>query len=156
MNVGFHQTAIGTIGIVEDAGTIVALLFDGGKAPSEAQPSETPLLREAFSQLDAYLAGSLRSFDLPLKPSGTAFQQAVWAILRDIPYGAVRSYKEVASALDKPKAVRAVGMANNRNPIPIFIPCHRVIGSGGGLVGYAGGLAVKERLLALERAGAGR
>lgn len=102
---------------------------------------ETPLLREAERQLKAYLAGRLRDFDLPLAPRGTPFQQKVWAALTAIPYGETRSYKQVAEAVDCPRGCRAVGMANNRNPIAIVIPCHRVIGADGALVGYGGGPA---------------
>lgn len=111
---------------------------------------ETPLHREAFRQLTEYLEGKRKDFDLPLKPAGTPFQQRVWQALREIPYGQTRSYGEIARAVGNPKASRAIGMANNRNPVMIFIPCHRVIGTDGRLVGYAGGLDVKERLLRLE------
>lgn len=109
-----------------------------------------PLLHEAAQQIQAYCAGSLRCFRLPLAPVGTAFQQQVWQALLQIPYGATRSYGAVASAIGKPRAARAVGMANNRNPLPIVIPCHRVIGASGKLVGYAGGLEIKKRLLQRE------
>ena len=101
-------------------------------------------------QLDGYFAGRRQRFDLPLAPSGTAFQRKVLAALQAIPYGETRSYKEVAAAIGKPRAVRAVGAANGRNPIPIIIPCHRVIGSDGSLTGFGGGLAAKRALLALE------
>lgn len=105
---------------------------------------------EAASQLQSYFAGKRKNFTIPLLLAGTSFQLSVWACLRDIPYGQTRTYKSVAEAIGRPKAVRAVGMANNRNPIPIVIPCHRVIGSNGSLVGYGGGLDKKERLLRLE------
>jgi methylated-DNA-[protein]-cysteine S-methyltransferase len=102
-------------------------------------------------QLDAYFAGRLRVFELPLAPQGTEFQRTVWDALLRIPYGETTSYGALARSLGKPEASRAVGLANGRNPIPIVIPCHRVIGSGGSLTGYGGGLDLKRRLLALER-----
>lgn len=109
-----------------------------------------PLLNEAAQQIQAYCTGCLRFFHLPLAPAGTAFQLQVWQALLQIPYGETRSYGAVASAIDKPGAARAVGMANNHNPLPIIIPCHRVIGASGKLVGYAGGLEIKKRLLQRE------
>ena len=113
---------------------------------------ETPLLREAGKQLAAYFAGERREFALPLAPQGTPFQQSCWQELLQIPYGETRSYGQIARAIANPKACRAVGMANNRNPIAILIPCHRVIGAQGDLVGYGGGLAIKQFLLNLEKA----
>lgn len=146
----FRETTIGRIGIEERDGCIVGLWLPSQKeSPSEGE--ETPLLREAFAQLEAYLAGRRRAFDLPLKPEGTPFMQSVWRALCSIPYGKTASYKAIAEAIGNPKACRAVGMANNRNPISIFIPCHRIIGSNGTLVGYGGGLDMKQTLLELER-----
>ena len=110
-----------------------------------------PLLAEAARQLHAYFAGRLRRFDLPLDLAGTGFRRRVWMELTRIPYGETRSYQDVARAVGAPNAVRAVGAANGANPVPIVIPCHRVIGAGGKLVGYGGGLPLKRRLLALER-----
>jgi methylated-DNA-[protein]-cysteine S-methyltransferase len=110
-----------------------------------------PVLRAAIEQLTAYFAGSLREFSLPLEIIGTDFQKRVWCILRDIPYGETRTYRDLAIGLGRPSAVRAVGAANGSNPLPIVIPCHRVIGVNGKLVGYGGGLALKKRLLDLER-----
>jgi methylated-DNA-[protein]-cysteine S-methyltransferase len=101
--------------------------------------------------LRAYFAGDLRQFDLPLEPEGTPFQQRVWKELLKIPYGETRSYMEIAQHIGAPAAVRAVGAANGANPLPIVVPCHRVIGASGKLVGYGGGLNLKRRLLALER-----
>jgi methylated-DNA-[protein]-cysteine S-methyltransferase len=106
--------------------------------------------REATRQLEAYFSGKLEFFDLKLAPEGTDFQKSVWKALCEIPYGETRTYKEIAVSIGKPKAYRAVGLANNRNPIAIIIPCHRVIGSDGKLTGYASGLDVKEFLLKLE------
>jgi O-6-methylguanine DNA methyltransferase len=107
-------------------------------------------LEAAAGQLRRYFAGELTEFDLPLDVYGTPFQQQVWGALRDIPYGATRSYGDIAKAIGQASAVRAVGGANNRNPLPIVVPCHRVIGAGGELVGYGGGVGIKVRLLALE------
>jgi methylated-DNA-[protein]-cysteine S-methyltransferase len=107
--------------------------------------------REAARQLEAYFSGRLESFDLKLAPEGTDFQKSVWKALCEIPYGETRTYKEIAVSIGKPRAYRAVGLANNRNPIAIIIPCHRVIGSDGKLTGYASGLDVKEFLLKLEK-----
>ncbi len=105
---------------------------------------------EAKRQLSAYFAGNLTDFDLPLAPRGTSFQQLVWAELQRIPYGTTLTYGELAARISNPKASRAVGLANGRNPLSIVIPCHRVIGANGKLVGYGGGLARKEMLLSLE------
>lgn len=108
-------------------------------------------MRETIRQLKAYFAGELEEFDLPLAPEGTAFQLKVWENLCDIPFGETISYGELARRIGNPNASRAVGLANGSNPIPIIIPCHRVIGSNGKLTGYGGGLPIKEKLLALER-----
>jgi methylated-DNA-[protein]-cysteine S-methyltransferase len=108
-------------------------------------------LKEIVRQLRAYFAGTLEKFHLPLSPQGTQFQLGVWKRLCDIPYGETISYGELARRIGNPNASRAVGLANGSNPIPIIIPCHRVIGSNGKLTGYGGGLPIKEKLLALER-----
>ena len=108
-------------------------------------------LKEIVKQLTAYFGGKLREFDIPVAPEGTPFQRSVWRQLQRIPYGETISYGELARRLGNPKAVRAVGLANGSNPISIVIPCHRVIGSNGSLVGYGGGLPVKQALLSLEK-----
>jgi len=118
---------------------------------SDWQPAEREVFAEAVEQLAAYFAGDLTEFDLDLDMVGTEFQRKVWAALRTIPYGETRSYGEIAEQIGSPAASRAVGMANGRNPIGIIVPCHRVIGSTGGLTGYGGGLDRKRQLLALER-----
>lgn len=153
----YDLSLIGGVSLVEEDGRILALDLirkDGGvksgPLAADAAREETPLLREARRQLEAYLAGRLRDFDLPLAPRGTPFQLKVWRALTRIPYGETRSYKQIAEAVDCPRSCRAVGMANNRNPISIVIPCHRVIGADGTLVGYGGGLPIKECLLRLE------
>ena len=112
--------------------------------------AETPLLLAARRQLQAYFDGELTAFDLPLLPAGTPFQRRVWAALAAIPFGRTRSYGDIATALGDPKSVRAVGLANGRNPLPIVLPCHRVIGKDGRLIGYGGGLWRKEWLLRHE------
>ena len=116
-------------------------------AAGEMLEVETPLLLEGERQLQQYFNGERQEFELPLDAAGTPFQLKVWEALRQIPYGETRSYKEIAIAVENPKGVRAIGMANNRNPISIITPCHRVIGTNGKLVGYAGGLHLKEYLL---------
>ena len=151
MSAYFYETPIGTIGIAEKDGKITRLYFQTDYRPPETTIRETPLLQEAVRQLRDYLAGKLTGFSLPLQPEGTAFMQQVWSRLCEIPYGETTSYKTLAEGLGKPNAARAVGMANHRNPIPIFIPCHRVIGASGSLVGYRGGLDLKSRLLKLEK-----
>ena len=117
--------------------------------PVSRCPASPPGRRPCWPGLE-YLAGARRDFDLPLAPQGTPFQQRVWAVLREIPYGQTRSYRELALAAGSPRGYRAVGMANHRNPIPILIPCHRAVGADGSLTGYAGGLELKRKLLELE------
>lgn len=151
MSAYFYETPIGTIGIAEKDGKITRLYFQTDYRPSETTIRETPLLQEAAHQLQDYLTGKLADFSLPLQPEGTAFMQQVWNRLCEIPYGETASYKSLAESIGKPNAARAVGMANHRNPIPIFIPCHRVIGASGSLVGYRGGVDLKSRLLKLEK-----
>lgn len=114
------------------------------------------VMRETIRQLRLYFAGELQIFDLPLELVGTEFQKKVWAALVTIPYGETRSYTQIAAQIDAPRAVRAVGAANGRNPIPIVVPCHRVIGASGSLVGFGGGLEWKRLLLDLEAKHAGR
>ncbi len=143
------ESPIGPLTLTEEDGALIRLDF--GKK-GQAGP-ETTLLAEAKKQLEQYFSGTLRSFTLPLRPEGTPFQQKVWAALLQIPWGETRTYGQVAAMIGRPKACRAVGMANNRNPLPIFIPCHRVIGANGQLTGYAGGLSAKEHLLSLEQGG---
>lgn len=151
-----HQTitsAIGELTLQVASGTLEAIYF--GESPeqtpsSSITPQDQALTDEVQRQLEAYFAGKRTQFELPLAPKGTPFQCAAWEALIAIPYGETRSYKEQAQAIGRPKAVRAVGSANNRNPIPVIIPCHRVVGTDGKLVGYAGGLGIKKHLLELE------
>jgi len=151
----FRETSIGRIGIEENDCSIVSVYFETDDVPKDVELGETPLIREAFDQLESYLAGRLTEFALPLEPEGTPFMKEVWRKLREVPYGQTASYEDIATAIGNPRAVRAVGQANNRNPIPIFIPCHRIIGKSGNLVGYGGGLALKEKLLELEKRNGG-
>lgn len=137
--------------LAEESGRVTHVCFHE-ELPGAWTREETPVLRQTREELAEYFAGTRRAFTVPLAPCGTAFQRKVWAALQDIPYGETRSYKQIAEAVGQPKAFRAVGMANNRNPIAILIPCHRVIGSNGALVGYGGGLDIKTRLLRLEGA----
>jgi len=147
----FYQTKIGIIGIVENDGAVTNVYFPDEIIPSGMEMKETGLIKKAGEQINEYFSGKRSNFDIPLAPEGTEFQKNVWNVLKKIPYGKTFSYKQVAAAVGNPKASRAVGMANNRNPIPLFIPCHRVIGSNGKLVGFAGGLDLKESLLKLEK-----
>ncbi|MCL1890142.1 MAG: methylated-DNA--[protein]-cysteine S-methyltransferase [Desulfovibrionaceae bacterium] len=147
MNTCVIASPVGEIFLREEDGALIALDF--AAAPERSSPS-SPLLREAADQLAAYFAGRLRSFSLPLRPSGTPFMLRVWEELRRIPYGRTASYKDIAIASGHPLAFRAVGQANHRNPLSIFIPCHRVIAHDGSLAGYGGGLEIKKHLLRLE------
>ena len=143
------ETPFGPMALEGEA-ALTRLWLPGTLPDLDGRGEETPLLRAAREALLAYFAGERRDFDLPLAPAGTDFQRAVWDALRAIPYGQTRTYGEIAAAVGRPKAVRAVGQANHVNPLPIFIPCHRVVGKNGALTGYAGGLDLKGALLALE------
>ena len=147
-----HAMPWGFLLVEEQGGALTRVQYlspEEGRAASSSEA--TPLLREACAQLDAYLAGRLRRFDLPLSPQGTEFQRRVWEELRRIGWGCTRSYGEVARAVGSPRGARAVGMACNRNPLLLVAPCHRVVGADGSLVGFGGGLELKRRLLELER-----
>ena len=143
-----YETKLGSVTFVEEDGALLAITTH---QTYECERSETPLIKEAYKQLSEYLKRERKCFDLPFNPCGTEFQRQVWKALCDIPYGETRSYKQIAEAIGNPKAVRAVGMANNRNPLLIVIPCHRVIGANGKLVGYGAGIEKKEYLLKLEK-----
>ena len=147
MNSTIIPSPIGNLKINAENGHIVSIDF---RAENGDDGNSQPVLIEAARQLSEYFAGHRKVFDLPLAPGGTAFQQAVWKALAAIPFGDLRSYRDIAEEIGKPNAVRAVGAANGRNPIPIVVPCHRVIGSDGSLTGFAGGLDMKRALLALE------
>ena len=162
----FYQTKLGKLFIAEDGQGIseVTLLHDTlpGSKDSTAMDEqlvkskdyelkETPLLIEAAAQLGQYFDGKRKEFSLKLNPMGTDFQKKVWEALQAIPYGETRSYRQIAEAVGNSKASRAVGMANHHNPIMCIVPCHRVIGANGSLVGYAGGLDIKAQLLSMEK-----
>ena len=135
-----------------DAGLHHIIFAHSKRAKPDPDWREDPKpLQETIRQLRAYFAGELETFELPLAPEGTVFQRAVWRQLCDIPFGETISYGELAKRVGNPKASRAVGAANGQNPIPVVIPCHRVIGSDGKLTGFGGGLPIKEKLLALEQ-----
>lgn len=152
------DSPIGPIRIIQTNDAITALYLDAKTGhpqkealnPTLCPESKTSLLALTVTQLDEYFQGKRKSFSIPLNPSGTPFQKKCWDMLLTIPYGQTRSYKEIAAAIGNEKACRAVGMANHRNPISILIPCHRVIGANGALIGYGGGLPAKEYLLKLE------
>ena len=143
-----YETVLGSVTFVEEDGALLAI---STHRSYEGICQETDLIIEAYRQLSEYLKGERKGFDLPLLIKGTMFQQQVWKALLEIPYGETRSYKQIAVAIGNPKAVRAVGMANNRNPLLIVVPCHRVIGANGKLVGYGAGIEKKEFLLRLEK-----
>ncbi len=170
-NIFIYSTVIGRIGIAEKDGYITNVFFEGelsgidlpgteGKISNTATAAfkgeeytvrETEIIKEARQQLEEYFSGRRKVFSISLAPQGTDFMKNVWQCLCEIPFGETRSYKDIAAAAGNPKASRAVGLANNRNPIPLFIPCHRVIGSNGKLTGYRGGLETKHQLLEIEQ-----
>lgn len=142
----YYQSPIGLLEILAAQGTITAIRFCNGREAEE--PCD--VIRECIKQLDEYFAGTRRRFELMLAPQGTDFRKKVWDALRTIPYGETRSYQQIAAAVGDARACRAVGSANRSNPIPILIPCHRVIGKDGSLTGYNGGLWRKKWLLEHE------
>jgi methylated-DNA-[protein]-cysteine S-methyltransferase len=147
------KSPIGPILLAGDEEGLKHVNFMKGKKKIEVSDDwveNEEFFREISGQLEAYFSGKLKPFDVKLAAEGTEFQKSVWKALCEIPYGETRSYKDIAVSIGKPKAYRAVGLANNRNPIAIIVPCHRVIGADGKLTGYAGGLDVKEFLLKLE------
>ena len=150
-----YETEIIDLYIFEEDDAIVMIQMEEDSVPEGAVLEETPLIMETYRQLVEYIKGDRRTFDVPIKITrGTEFQRKVWKALCDIPYGEIRSYKDIAEAVGSPNAVRAVGGANKRNPISIIIPCHRVIRKNGELGGYGGMgplVSVKEKLLALEK-----
>lgn len=144
------DSPIGPLRLTSDGSALTGLWMDAGPEIEGIRDDAAAPFDETIRQLEAYFAGRRTAFDLPLAPAGTPFQQTVWRELLSIPYGTTISYGELARRLGQPSASRAVGLANGRNPISIIIPCHRVIGAGGKLTGYGGGLPRKEALLAFE------
>ena len=145
-----YDTEIGTIKISEKEGKIIGLVFSDSKKENEIE-KETDYIRKTYLQLEEYLSGKIKNFDIEIEMIGTEFQKKVWKELLNIPYGETRSYKDIAIAIGNEKACRAVGNANNKNPIAIIVPCHRVVGSNGSMTGYAGGIDIKEKLLKIEK-----
>lgn len=152
MNFQYLDTPIGTLRLVSNGTALIKIEFEGQYSDDGAAVCENTdaALAACAEQLLDYFALRRRHFDLPLGAQGTVFQQSVWSALAEIPYGELRSYRDIAHTIGNPAAVRAVGAANGRNPLPIVVPCHRVIGSNGTLTGFAGGLDAKKFLLQLE------
>ncbi|HQQ89112.1 MAG TPA: methylated-DNA--[protein]-cysteine S-methyltransferase [Oscillospiraceae bacterium] len=149
MNVMYLETPVGLMRAAEHDGFLTELDFVREKG-AEACSTDSAVLKETERQLRDYFSGKRKSFDLPVRAEGTAFQESVWNALREIPYGEAKTYGEIAAAVGRPGAARAVGSACHHNPISVVIPCHRVLGTSGGLTGYGGGLEKKEFLLDLE------
>jgi methylated-DNA-[protein]-cysteine S-methyltransferase len=150
MNYLSIETPIGKLTIAEKDGFLTSIFFDG-EEPKEITQSETPVLKMAKTQLQEYFNRRRNEFDVPIKPVGGFFHMKVWeTMVKQVPFGTTVSYSDIAKMVGNPKAARAVGMANNRNPIPIIIPCHRIVGKGGKLTGFRPGLDIKEKLLILE------
>ncbi len=151
--VAIHESPGGPLTLTSDGTSLTGIYFHKqrhGTAPEGPLGSDR-IIDATRKQLDSYFAGKRKTFDVPLAPHGTAFQTRVWSALTKIPFGETKSYGAIALTIGSPKAVRAVGAANGRNPIPIIIPCHRVIGANGSLTGFGGGMAWKELLLDLEK-----
>lgn len=154
-----YEMKMGKFRLTEEDGKLIEVSYiqenmngeDSKKVDSECVNEETALLIKTKKELEEYFQGTRKEFDIPLAPEGTEFQKKVWKALHDIPYGATCSYKDIAIRIGDEKSCRAVGMANNRNPIMIIVPCHRVIGKNGKMVGYGAGITMKESLLALEK-----
>jgi methylated-DNA-[protein]-cysteine S-methyltransferase len=147
----------GRLLLAGDGDSLIQVCFQSGPRPTQAANdwvADAKPFRLVIRQLGEYFAGERRRFDLPLAPRGTEFQRRVWRALREIPYGQTISYGELARRIGNPSAPRAVGLANGANPLPIIVPCHRVIGADGSLTGFGGGLPIKRKLLALEGASA--
>lgn len=142
----YNLTILGKIYITEDDGFITNISFKELKAQKE----ETPLIKKTYLELEEFLNKKRKTFDIPILPKGTNFQKRVWEELLKIPYGQTVTYKDIAQRIGNEKACRAVGMANNKNPIVIIIPCHRVLGTNNNLTGYSGGVEIKQKLLELE------
>jgi len=152
MNFQLLDTPIGTLRLVSNGAALIGIEFEHRYSAADGNNKSDVVLTACAAQLTEYFAAQRRHFELPVAAQGTAFQRAVWDALADIPYGELRSYRDIARSVGNPAAVRAVGAANGRNPLPIVVPCHRVIGSNGSLTGFAGGLEIKKFLLQLESA----
>lgn len=146
-----YETKIGKLTLGSDENFITNIFFPANKIPENMKEKETNVIEQAINELNEYFEGKRKMFTIPLKPNGTEFQKNVWKALLNIPYGKTCSYKDIAEAIGSPKACRTVGSSNGKNPIPIIIPCHRVINSNGKLGGYSGGLDVKTKLINIEK-----
>ena len=146
MNIAFYTGPIGILKVCEEEGVLIS----SNRVPKKGLSQYSPLLKHALKQLDEYFLGKRRHFDLPLAPSGTAFQKKVWKALSTIPYGELRTYQDIAKAIKHPKAFRAVGNANGKNKLPIIIPCHRVVGKHPQSGGFGMGMRAKKTLIKLE------
>jgi len=152
MKVYYYETILGKMRIAEENEVIVEIVLDKLNYPlkDDYEVKETPLIKQVMKEINEYFNGERKQFDFPFRLNGTEFQNKVWNSLCDIPYGETKTYKQIAEAIGSPKASRAVGLANNKNRLIIVVPCHRVIGSNGKMVGYAGGIDLKEKLLNIE------
>jgi methylated-DNA-[protein]-cysteine S-methyltransferase len=153
-SVFYYDFSLCKLGIAEEDGAVCRIFFNNKPLPAQfkdCEKKETPLIKKTAKELEEYFSGKRKIFTIPINLKGTEFQLKVWAALQNIPYGECRSYGQIAADTGNSKACRAVGMANNRNPIPIIVPCHRVIGSNASLTGYAGGLELKQKLLEVEK-----
>ncbi|MEN8904841.1 MAG: methylated-DNA--[protein]-cysteine S-methyltransferase [Clostridiales bacterium] len=150
-NIYYYKTSIGNVCFEDNGKAITNAYLLKNEIINEEFLNESDLIKKAKKELDEYLEGTRKDFDIKLEPEGTEFQRNVWNALIKIPYGKTASYSEIANIIKNPKAVRAVGGANNKNPIFIFIPCHRVIGIDGSMIGYAGGIKLKKHLLNIEK-----
>jgi len=146
-----YDTKIGKITVEETDNCITGIHFENDELPSNIDTYETPLIKEAIKQIKLYLDGKLKYINVPIKIKGSDFQKLVWNELTKIPYGETCTYKDIAKKVGNEKACRAVGNANSKNNLPIIIPCHRVVGTNGKLVGFAGGLDIKEKLIDIEK-----
>jgi methylated-DNA-[protein]-cysteine S-methyltransferase len=152
MNFQYLDSPLGTLRLVSNGNALLRIEFEDQHGDGAEYERSDAVLKACKEQLQAYFSRQRRLFELPLAGQGTNFQQSVWTALSEIPYGELRSYRDIAQRIGNPAAVRAVGAANGRNPLPIVVPCHRVIGSNGSLTGFAGGLEAKKMLLELEGA----
>ena len=146
-----YETLLGRLTLIEENGCVYRLLLSGQNPPPGCEVGETDALAAAAAQLAEYFAGQRKDFDIPLVLRGTPFQEIVWQALQTIPYGETRCYQDIARHIGRPAAARAVGMACARNPLPVIVPCHRVVSSNGSLTGYIGGQAAKQLLLSVEQ-----
>lgn len=142
-----YKSEFGPLTIYENKGKIVKISFTEDKSEDDF---ESKTIKKCYEEINSYLKGTLKDFTVDLEVSGSDFQKKVYRALLEIPYGSTKTYKDIAKAIGNPNSSRAVGNANNKNPLPIIIPCHRVIGSNGNLIGYAGGLDIKKMLLSIE------